>query len=157
MEKKYFSLSPVDNGKLVKIIQAAFGVVCIGIAIYWMIFNIRSLKADGTLWITILFLTGFGFYMIWAGLGKASRFIEINTGSIRLKKTILLPASDLPATDIKIIELFPFKVIFFLKSGKNVTLRLSSSFYETNEKIKDAINLFAEEYSIEIEEVEEKI
>jgi hypothetical protein len=157
MEKRYFSLSPVENGKLVKIIQAAFGIVCIALAVFWIIFNTNSLKADRTLWITILFLCGFGFYMIWSGLGKAGRFAEIDADKIRLKKTILLPVIVLPVVEISKIELYPFKINFFLKTEKKITLRLSSSYYETNENIKDAVIIFAEENSIVLEEIEEKI
>jgi len=69
MEKMYFSLGTSENNRLVKVIQIVFGVVCIAVAIFWLVFNIKSLKADGTLWITIIFLSGFGFYQIWAGLG----------------------------------------------------------------------------------------
>ncbi len=157
MENKYFSLSPVDNAKAVKVIQVAFGIVCIAIAGFWLFFNVRSLKADSTLWITILFLSGFGFYMIWAGLGKALRFIEIGTGNLRLKKTIFLPVKGISAGDIKKIDLYPFKIIFSLKTGKNFILRLSSTYYETNEKIIEAVIIFAEENTIELEEIEEKI
>jgi hypothetical protein len=157
MEKKYFSLSPVDNNKLVKIIQVVFGISCIGIAVYWVIFNISSLKTASTLWITILFLSGFGFYMIWAGLGKALRFFEIGKSSLRIKQTIMLPAKEILAGEIKKIELFPFKLIFLLNTDKKFTMRLSSSYYETNENIKDAVIIFAEENSIDLEEMEEKI
>src|SRR5665811_1524359 len=48
METKYFSLSSNENNKLVKIIQIVFGIVCFVVAIFWLIFNIRLLKADGT-------------------------------------------------------------------------------------------------------------
>jgi hypothetical protein len=157
MDKKYFSLSPVENGKLVKIIQVAFGIVCIALAVFWLSFNIKSLKADRTLWITVLFLTGFGFYMIWAGIGKAARFVEIEKDKLHLKKTILLPITEISAGVIKKIELFPFKIIFILNADMKITLRLSSSYYETNEKIKDAVLIFAEDNSIELEEIEEKI
>jgi hypothetical protein len=157
MENKYFSLSPVDNNKLVKVIQVAFGIVCIAIAVFWLVFNIKSVKADSSLWISVLFLTGFGFYMIWAGLGKAARFFEIRSGSIRIKKTILLPVNEMQAIEIKKIDLYPFKIIFILKTDKRFTLRLSSSFYETNEKIVDAVLIYAEDNSIEVEEIEEKI
>lgn len=157
MENKYFSLSPVDSNKLVKVIQIAFGFVCIAIAGFWLFYNIKSLKADSTLWITILFLSGFGFYMIWAGLGKAVRFVEISSASIRIKQTILLPVNKMQAVEIQKIDLYPFKIIFLLKSDKKFTLRLSSSFYETNAKIVDAVFEFAEENTIEIEEIEEKI
>jgi len=157
MEKKYFSLGPSENNRLIKIIQIVFGVVCFAIAAFWLFFNIRSLKADRTLWITITFLTGFGFYQIWSGIGMAARFIEISSDNIRLKKTILLPAVTIDGGEIQKIELYPFNLIFFLKSGKKMLLRFGATYQETNEKIKDEILRFAEHNSINAEFVEEKI
>jgi len=157
MEKKYFSLGPSENNRLIKIIQIVFGVVCFAIAAFWLFFNIRSLKADRTLWITITFLTGFGFYQIWSGIGMAARFIEISSDNIRLKKTILLPAVTIDGGEIQKIELYPFNLIFFLKSGKKMLLRFGATYQETNEKIKDEIIRFAERNSIDAEFVEEKI
>jgi hypothetical protein len=156
METKYFALSTVENNRLIKTVQVVFGMVCIAIALFWIYFNIKSIKTDNSTWITILFLSGFGFYMIWAGLGKATRFIEISSGKIRLKKTILFPAVELSAGEIEKIELFPFKVVFFLTTKKMI-LRLSSTFYETNAKIMDEIWNFGELNNITVEDIEEKI
>lgn len=157
MEKKYFTLGAADNSKLVKAIQIVFGIVCLAVAIFWLMFNIRSLKADRTLWITIVFLSGFGLYQIWVGIGMATRFIEISSEKIRLKKTILLPAVEIAADDIKNIELFPFTLLIFLKTSKKILLRFGTTYYETNEKIKDEIIDFAELNSIGVEIKEEKI
>jgi len=157
MGKKYFALSSVENNKVVKIIQVVFGLVCLVIAIFWLIFNIRAMKADGTLWITIIFLSGFGLYQVWAGLGKAIRFIEIDSDKIRLKKTVLLPVVELAAEDIQKIEIFPFNLIIYLKAKKRIILRFSTTFYETSEKVKDEILRFAELNAINAEFVEEKI
>lgn len=156
METKYFALSAVENNRLIRAIQVVFGFVCFAVAAFWFLFNIKSIKADSTLWITVIFLSGFGFYMVWAGLGRATRFIEILADKIRLKKTILLPAVDLTVNEIEKIELYPFKIVFFVKS-KKLILRLSSTFYETNAKIMDEIWEFAELNKITIEEIEEKI
>jgi hypothetical protein len=157
METNYFSLSSVENNRLVKIIQIIFGIVCIFIAIFWLIFNARSMKSDRTLWITIIFLAGFGFYQIWSGAGKATRFIEISADKILLKKTILLPAEEIHSESIQRIEIYPFNLIFFLKEKKNIMLRLSTTYVETNEKLKDEILLFAELNSINAEIKEEKV
>jgi energy-coupling factor transporter transmembrane protein EcfT len=157
MEKKYYPLSSVENSKVVKIIQVIFGVLCFAVAGYWLYFNLRSLKTDSTLWITIIFLAGFGFYQIWSGLGQATRFIEISTEKIRLKKTVLLPFAEFTKEEIEKIDIFPFNLTFFLKSGKKSILRLSSSYYETNAAIKDGIIDFAEVNSISFELKEEKI
>lgn len=156
MKKKYFLLSSVENNSMVKIIQIAFGILCIAVAIFWLIFNIRALKADGTLWITIIFLSGLGFYQIWAGFGKATRFIEISSDKIRLKKTILLPPIELPVEMIQKIEIFPFNLIFFLKAEKKIILRFSTTFHETNEKVKDEILTFAKLNAVKIDFIEEK-
>jgi hypothetical protein len=157
METKYFSLSSNENNKLVKIIQIVFGIICIAVAIFWLIFNIRLLKADGTLWITIIFLTGFGFFQIWSGLGRAIRFIEIRPDIIVLKKNIVLPSIQFSADEIDKIEVYPMNLIFFLKPKKKVLLRFGSTYFTTNELIKDEIISFAESNKISIEIMEEKL
>jgi hypothetical protein len=157
MDKKYFPLSSVENNRVVKIVQVAFGFVCIAVAVFWLIFNIRSMKTYGTLWITIIFLSGFGFYQIWAGIGRAIRFIEISSDTIRLKKTAVFPTVVISASEIQKIEVFPFNLIFILKTGEKNVLRFSSTYHETNEKIKEEIFRFTEINSISIENVEEKL
>jgi hypothetical protein len=72
MEKKYFVLGSGESNIMVKLFQIMLGVVCIGIAIYWLIFNTKSMKINSTLWITIAFLIVFGIYQIMAGAGKPS-------------------------------------------------------------------------------------
>jgi hypothetical protein len=157
METKYFTLSSVENNTLIKIVQIAFGIVCIFVAIFWLIFNIRSKNSNGTLWITIIFLSGFGFYQIWSGSGKATRFIEICSDRIRLKRTVFLPSVEMSAEDLQKIEIYPFNLIFFLNEKKRIVLRFSTTYPETNEKVKDEILSFAELNKINIEFVEEKL
>ena len=157
MEKRYFTLGAADSNKLVKVVQIVFGIVCIGLALFWLIFNLRSLKSDPTLWITVLFLTGFGFYEIWAGLGRATRFIELGSGSIRLKKNIILPPVEISAQDIQKLELFPLSLVFYLKTGKRILLRFGTTFQETNEEIVDALLLFSETNNLDLEIKEDKL
>ena len=157
METKYFSLSSDEKNTLVKIIQIVFGIICIAVALFWMIFNIRLLKAEGTLWITIIFLTGFGFFQIWSGLGRAIRFIEIRPDKIVLKKNIVLPSIEFSADEIDKIEVYPMNLIFFLKPEKKVLLRFGSTYFTTNELIKDEIISFAESNKISLEIMEEKL
>ena len=157
MEKKYFALSSSDNNKIVKIIQVVFGFVCLAVAGFWLFFNIRAMKSDKTLWITIVFLSGFGFYQIWTGLGKAIRFIEISMEKISIKKTILLPPVLLLPENIEKIEIYPLNLIFFLHSKKKMFLRFGTTYQDLNEQIKDEIILFAEQNSINAEFVEEKL
>lgn len=157
METKYFSLSSNENNRLVKVIQVIFGIVCIAVAIFWLIFNIGSLKVYSTLWITLLFLSGFGFYQVWSGLGKAARFIKIGSDKIWLRKNIILPAIELPAGEIEKIELFPLNLFFILKSKKRILLRFGTTYHETNEKIVEEIMIFAKSNSVNLEIKEEKL
>lgn len=157
MGKKYYSLSTSENNIFIRIIRILFGIVCVGIAIFWIVYNIKSLKTDGMLWITVIFLSGFGFYQVWSGLGRATRFIEIDDGFIRLKKNPVLPAVTMTTQEIERIELFPLSVAFFMKSKKRILLRFGTTFYETNEKVKDEILSFAELNNIPLEIIEEKI
>lgn len=157
MENKYYSLGSVENSRFIKLIQIVFGILCIAVAIFWFLFNLRAAKTDKTLWITIIFLAGFGFYMVWAGLGLASRFIEVQSDKIRLKTTILLSPVELAVQDIQKILIFPFNLTFMLTSGRKINMRLSSSYYETNAMIKDSILDFAEENKVSFEMKEEKI
>lgn len=157
MDTKYFSLGNSENNQFVKIIRIVFGVVCITVAVYWLNFNIKSLKTDGTLWITIVFLLGFGFYQIWSGLGRANRFIEIACDYINLRKNPVLPSVKFSSAEISKIELFPLSLVFFLKSEKRILLRFGATFHETNELIKDEILTFAGRNNIPLEIIEDKI
>jgi hypothetical protein len=157
MEKRYFTLGAVESNKLVKLFQIIFGIVCIGLALFWMIFNVRALKSDFTLWITVLFLSGFGFYQVWAGIGRATRFIELGSGNIRLKNSILMPPVDIKATEILKLELYPLSLIFLLKSGKKIRLRFGTTYHETNEEIVNALLLFSETYNVDLEIKEDKL
>jgi hypothetical protein len=157
MESKYFSLGTVEKSKTVKIIRVSFGFFCFAIGVYWLIYNISSLKGDGTIWITIIFLLGFGLYQIWAGFGRATIFIEIGSGRIRLKKNPVLPVINVAAAEIEKIEMFPLNLVLLMKSKKKIFLRFGTTYYETNEKIKDEIVNFADINNIPLEIVEEKI
>ena len=96
---------------------------------FWMIFNIRSVKADSSLWITVLFLSGFGLYQIWAGLGRTSRFIQIGPDKIILKKNSLLPAKEMASSAIKKIEVFPLNLIFYFHNGGKTVFKVRYSIY----------------------------
>jgi hypothetical protein len=157
METKYFSLGQAENSKMVKILQIVFGILCIGLAVFWLIFNLRSINVAGTSWVTVIFVGGFGFYEIYSGLGYSKRFIEIGTDKIIIKKDIMLPAINISAGELEKVELYPFNLILFLKTRKKVVLRLGASYQETNEKIKDEILTFGELNSVNVEFVEEKI
>ena len=157
MEMNHFPLGNSEDNRLVKVFRVIFGIACIGIAIFWLNFNIEALKSDWTLWLTILFLSGFGLYQIWSGMGRATRYISIVSEKIILKKnSILSPVCLLPG-EIEKIDIFPLSIVFYDKNSKKMILRLGTINVETNEKIVDKLIGFAEANSIPYELKEEEI
>jgi hypothetical protein len=157
MEKRYISLGSAENSRIIKLIRIAFGIVCIVVAAFWIIFNISTIKTDGTVWFTIAFLLAFGTYQIMEGLGYTKTFIEFNDEAIRIKKNPFLPLKQIKTADLEKIELYPLNVIFFLKTGKKVMLRFGTTYFETNELITDELFNFSDNNSIPLEVIEEKI
>jgi len=157
METKYFSLGSSEDSASLKIIRILFGIICVAIAAFWLIFNIRSVKADRTLWITVVFLSGFGFYQIWAGLGRASRFIQIGPDKIILKKNSVLPVKELGSSGIKKIEIFPLSLIFHFQQGGKTVLRFGTTYTDNIDPIKNEIEEFATVNNIKLERISEDI
>jgi hypothetical protein len=157
METKYFSLSYGETSRLVKIIRILFGLVCIVIALFWLIFNIRSVKPDRNLWITVLFLSGFGLYQVWSGLGRATRFISISKDIIVLKKNSLLPLKKMASFEIKKIEVFPLNLIFYFHSGGKTVLRFGTTYTDLIGPVKNVIEEFATINNIDFETITEEI
>jgi hypothetical protein len=151
MENKFFSLEIRENNKLVRIFQIIFGILCLFIAGFWLIFNISSFKADSTLWITVAFLSGFGAYQILSGLGYASRFIEFGDDWIRLKKNSLLPVRLLMAEQIEKTDIHPLKVLIILKSSKKILIRFGVTDSQKIDLVKDEIFSFTSRNSISLE------
>jgi len=157
METKYFSLGSSEDSTSLKIIRISFGIICVAIAVFWLIFNIRSVKADRTLWITVVFLSGFGFYQIWAGLGRASRFIQISPDKIILKKNSVLPVKELGSSRIKKIEIFPLSLIFHFQQGGKTVLRFGTTYTDNIDPIKNEVEEFATVNNIKLERISEDI
>ncbi|HUX96482.1 MAG TPA: hypothetical protein VMV47_12190 [Bacteroidales bacterium] len=157
MEKKIFPLGNYESNRLVNIIKIIFGAVCIAVAVFWLIYSLKSLENPVSIWITIIFLTSFGIYQILAGSGKAERYISIADDRITLRKYILIPSVVLEAAETERIEFYALKVRFLLKSGKAIILRFGTTYYESNEKVIDEISYYAEKNKIFTQIIEEKI
>ena len=147
MTTNYFQLSSGDKNRFVNVLKMLFGVACIAVGVYWAVYS----GIIGSAWITVLFLFGFGFYEIWSGLGKAEKYIEIGKTSIRLKKSIFLPAIHIEVSEISKLEAFPLKIVFHFKAKTKVTLRFGTTYVEINEKIVDALVRFAKQNAIDFE------
>jgi hypothetical protein len=157
MEKRYFSLEIRDDNRLTKIFRIILGLLCCALAVFWVIYNFTSVKADGTLWITVAFIIVFGVFQIYAGFGLATKFIELSTDNIRLKKNSIIPAIDIPADQIERIELFPLKVHLFFRPGKKILLRFGISDPEKTRLIKGEIVSFADSNNLNLEIKTEEI
>ena len=157
MEKKIFSLESKDNPRAVKLIQIAFGMLCIVMAFFWLIHNINSIRGDGTLWITIVFLIGFGTYQVLSGLDKTKRYIETGPEKIVLKQNSFLPKIELRAADIENIEIYPLSIQFRFKNKKKVVFRFGLSNTDIVNPVKDEVADFASLNSIPAEEKREDI
>ena len=157
MENRYFSLEMREDNRLTRIFRILFGVVLLIIAVFWSFYNFNSVKTDGTLWITLIFLVSFGLFQILTGIGLTRTYIELNNNNIRLKKHSLLPPSVLLSEQIEGIELFPFKVHFLLKSGKKILLRFGISDPDRVDLIKTEIKNFADSNNLKSEIVTEEI
>jgi hypothetical protein len=157
MDKKYFSLEIRDDNRLTKIFRIIFGLLCCAIAIFWVVFNFISVKADGTQWITVAFLLAFGFFQVYAGFGLASKFIEFNTNNLRIRKNSILPAVEISSDQIEKIELYPLKAQFFFKPEKKLLLRFGISDPEKIELIKEEIVGFCDSNRLTLEIKSEEI
>jgi hypothetical protein len=157
METKYFSLGPTESSAPVKVLRIIFGLLCIGIAAYWAVYNVKASKSDATLWVTVAFLTAFGSYQIWAGLGRAARFIEIGTEKIILRQNSFLPVKELPASDLNKIEVYPLNLIFYTKNSGKKILRFGTTFIDIIEPIKIEVEEFASRNNVLIEIITEEI
>jgi hypothetical protein len=143
MEKKVFYLEPKESPGLAKIFHIVLGIACIVIAIYWVIFNIQSIKTDGTLWITILFLVLFGVYQILDGAGKTRKYISTEQGKLILKQHSVLPALILKSEDIEKVEIFPLSIIFKIRNRSKIVFRFGLSYLEIIDPVKNEIAGFA--------------
>ena len=142
MEKQYYSLDVNRSNRVTRIFQLIFGAICVAVAITWLILNLSTLKMTFSLWITIIFLFGFAYYQVNSGLGHAEKFIEFSQAALKLKKDSLLPARQMNATDIEKIEIFPVSVVFYMKTGKKLTLRFGTTYTDVIEPAKKALECF---------------
>ena len=151
----FYFLGTKENNKIVNILRILLGIVCIIVAAFWIIFDLKYQRDDKTIWITIAFLSGFGIYQVLSGFGQTTRFIEIGSDFLRLKYNAILPSKLIPADDIRKIDLFPLNVIFYFNSGKKFMLRFGTTYPEMTESTINALIEFAKLHNIKIEFIEE--
>lgn len=151
METKYFSLELATTNKVTRVFQLVFGAICIVVALIWVILNYYSIKSNISLWVTVVFLIGFGYFMVISGLGRAMKFIEISSDMIKIKRNSVLPVRELSAPDIERIEIFPLNIIFFLKSGGKMTVRFGTTYTDVIGEVRNQIEKFTGINNIPVE------
>ncbi len=147
---KHFPLGPAETNRPVMIIKVLFGAGCIVLGLIWLIFNIRNSGPEFSLWITILFLFGFGLFQIWAGIGRSARFINVDESLILLRKSSILPAQKFSRDNLDAIALYAMSIVFFKKNGKKTILRFGTEYSEFINPAKDAVIEFAESNNIKV-------
>jgi len=157
MEKVIFSLDVRESNRFTKIVQIIFGTACICIAGFWFIYNVKTKGEGGSLWVTIIFLAGFGVYQIYSGLGYSSRFIEIAPEKIRLKKFNICTVREILPAGIEKIESLPLSINFHLKPSGLIRLRFGTTYPDKIEIIRESLEKFADLNNIKFEETMEII
>lgn len=157
MENNHFSLEVNSNNRVIRIFQIIFGIICAVLAVVWLIMNLDSLKSNSTLWFSIIFLFGFAWYQINSGLGKGDKFLQFDKTTLKLKKNSLFPASELNASDIKKIEIFPLSMVIYMKTGKKNIIRFGTTFTDNIEPIKKEIENFCTFNNLELKFIKEEM
>jgi hypothetical protein len=157
MEKKLFFLEPGESSKFTKTFQILLGILCIIIAIYWMIFNLQSVMSESALWLTIIFLILFGVYQLLAGTGRTRKYIATEQGKLVLKQHSVLPAVEMKSENLEKIEIFPLSISFKIKNRNRIIFRFGLSYPEIIDPVKNEIAGFADlnhiPYEIKVEEL----
>ncbi len=151
MKREFFSLDIHQSNKMTRYLQLFFGIICIILAVIWLILVIKVLNSTLSYWIVILFLTGFGYYQINSGLGRAARFIDVNDNIIRLKTNSVMPVRTLKAEDILKIIVHPLSVTFLMKDGGKQNLRFGTTVTDMIGPAKQSIIRFGSRNKINTE------
>jgi len=157
MDKEHFSLGNRERGRIVVLARIFFGAICLALAGIWVVYSLKAGISTGSVWLTVFFLTVFGFYQIWAGAGKAERYIVITGNTIIVKKYIFLPPVEMSANETLLIELHTLKIVFRLRSGKSILLRFGTTYYELNEQIIDKLVTYSERNNLETRVISEEL
>jgi hypothetical protein len=157
MKNKHFDLGTTENSVFVNVLKIIFGILCIIVAIFWIIYTSGTTNMSGKIWISILFILGFGLYLLLSGFGKTNRYLITGPDYICIKKNSLLPEKTLKVIDIEKVEIYSLNIVFILKNKIRFVLRFGTVYYETSEKIKDEIISFAETHKIATAFVNENI
>lgn len=157
MDTILYSLEQNQSTKSGKAIRLIFGITCIVLAFCWLIINLQNDISGWYSILPLLFVALFGLYMILNGLGKTDKYIEISRDSITFKQNAIFPAKIINTIDIQRIEIHPLSIVFYQFGDRKTIFRFGTSFQEIIDPVKEAIDDFAANSSIESKYVVEEI
>jgi hypothetical protein len=157
MVENNFPLDPYKNSRIFIILQFIMGIACIALAVFWIVFNIRSSLTDIKIWAAVFFLIIFGAYQLMAGLGKTDKYIITAPDMIRIRQYSALPEISVIPDDIDIIEIYPLSVLFYRKNHRKIKFRFGLSYPEIIDPVKQEIILFAEHNNIKVKIIDEDL
>ena len=155
MEKQLFFLENYDKSGIIRILRIILGIICLVLAGVWIYFTLANSGSQNSVWLTIIFLIFFGTYQVLAGSGKTIRFIEIENEKITIKQNSFLPKTEIIASELKGIVIFPLSISFTKSDGSALKLRFGVSYPEIIVPVKEALSEFATLHNITLESKDE--
>lgn len=153
MEYKKYSLDMHLNTKAGRISRIILGIVCLAIAI-WFVLSIAGTRAStGSAWIAVIFLFLFALWMTGSGLGYTERYIIIGENMIRLRTKPFQSPVNIAVSDLNHVEFKPLRINFGI-GMKTLTLRLGAYFPGQSETIMEAVEAFCRRNGIEVRGLE---
>lgn len=149
MADNYYSLEVHESKGLGRSLRILLGIICLGVAA-WFMYSIRGTAASvTTAWIATGFLLLFGLWLIGSGLGITQRFVRISDDKIVLRPDFYRPPVVFTAVTLKAVEFRPL-IIEFFSDKKSVRLRLGTYYPERTAAIMEAVDEFCKRHGINI-------
>ena len=150
MNKQTITLGEREDKPVVKVLIVIFGILCLFTAGWWTVFLIKYPDNENIFWAGSIFLFLFGLYQIYAGLGKAKRYIQKENDTLVTRQNSLLPAKKFEAKKIKQLEVRSMDMLIHSDEGSKYRIKLGLKYPDLGQTIKDFIIGFAEENDIEV-------
>jgi len=149
MTENRYSIDLHEYTKTGRLLKAALGIICLAVAV-WFLISIRGTAASvGTAWIATAFLLLFSVWLIGSGFGLTQRYITVGNGRIILKRDFYRPPVIFTSSSLKAVEFRPLLIIFF-SGEKKISLRMGAYYPERSGAVMEAVEGFCRDHNIEI-------
>ncbi len=157
MNKTTFNLGTKESTRFVLISQFIFGLICIGTAVMWGLFILKGGSENEGFWAPTVFLLLFGFYQIYSGLGKASRYIKFEGDTITIKKAALGKERVISVADISKIVVSTTGFTIHNSGSGSIKVRFGMTHPESALVISDTLAEYASANNIELESTDNQV